>query len=97
MVGESPTGGVSSSERVPRVRRRDEAAPLGRAWLQWGSCLETRASGAPAGPPDPKVDDRALAFLPGQRWRFQSDLQARLKVVAINVLKDAERQEHGQE
>ena len=60
----SPIGGVSSSERVPRVRRRGEAAPLGRAWLKWGSCLETRASGAPAVPPDPKVDDRALAFLP---------------------------------
>ena len=43
----SPIGGVSSSERVPRVRRRGEAAPLGRAWLEWGSCLETRASGAP--------------------------------------------------
>ena len=63
-VRQSPTGGVSSSERVPRVRRRGEAAPLGRAWLEWGSCLELRASGAPAGPPDPKVDDRALAFLP---------------------------------
>ena len=54
----SPIGGVSSSERVPRVRRRGEAAPLGRAWLEWGSCLETRASGAPAVPPDPKVDDK---------------------------------------
>ena len=51
----SPTGGVSSSERVPRVRRRGEAAPLGQAWLERGSCLETRASGAPAVPPDPKV------------------------------------------
>ena len=63
----SPIGGVSSSERVSRVRRRGEAAPLGRAWLEWGSCLENeiRASGAPAVPPDPKVDDRPLAFLPG--------------------------------
>ena len=57
-----PIGGVSSSERVPRVRRRGEAAPLGRAWLEWGSCLETRASGAPAVPPDPKSGLR--------RWRF---------------------------
>eukprot|EP00964_Phaeocystis_antarctica_P027736 scaffold15649_cov57-Phaeocystis_antarctica.AAC.2 len=57
----SPIGGVSSSERVPRVRRRGEAAPLGRAWLEWGSCLETRASGAPAVPPDPKVDEGARA------------------------------------
>ena len=31
MVGESPTGGVSSSERVQRARRRGEAAPVGRA------------------------------------------------------------------
>ena len=62
---QSPIGGVSSSERVPRVRRRGEAAPLGRAWLEWGSCLETRASGASAVPPDPKVDDLASAFLPG--------------------------------
>ena len=59
---QSPIGGVSSSERVPRVRRRGEAAPLGRAWLEWGSCLETRASGAPALPPDPKVEDRTSAF-----------------------------------
>jgi len=63
-VRQSPIGSVSSSERVPRDRRRGEAAPLGRARLEWGSCLENRASGAPAGPPDPKVDDAARAFLP---------------------------------
>jgi hypothetical protein len=66
-VRQSPIGGVSSSERVPRVRRRGEAAPLGRAWLEWGSCLETRASGAPAMPPDPKVEDRTSACLAGSR------------------------------
>ena len=55
----APIGGVGSCARVPPVRRRGEAAPLGRAWLKWGSCLEDRASGAPAVPPDPKVDDRA--------------------------------------
>ena len=60
----APIGGVGSSARVPPVRRRGEAAPLGRAWLGWGSCLEDRASGASAVPPDPKVDDRASAFLP---------------------------------
>ena len=64
-VRRSPTGGVSSSEWVSRVRRRGEAAPLGQAWLERGSCLETRASGAPAVPPDPKVDDRALAVPAG--------------------------------
>jgi len=36
----APIGGVGSSARVPPVRRRGEAAPLGRAWLGWGSCLE---------------------------------------------------------
>ena len=60
----APIGGVGSCARVPPVRRRGEAAPLGRAWLGWGSCLEDRASGASAVPPDPKVDDRASAFLP---------------------------------
>ena len=60
----APIGGVGSCARVPPVRRRGEAAPLGRPWLGWGSCLEDRASGASAVPPDPKVDDRASAFLP---------------------------------
>ena len=67
----APIGGVGSCARVPPVRRRGEAAPLGRAWLGWGSCLEDRASGASAVPPDPKVDDRASAFLPrlgGKAW-----------------------------
>ena len=73
----SPTGGVSSSERVPRVRRRGEAAPLGQAWLERGSCLETRASGAPAVPPDPKVDDPALAFLPRMHHEKQERVTRR--------------------
>jgi hypothetical protein len=47
-VRQSPIGGVSSSERVPRVRRRGEAAPLAsgaRAWkpLESASC-QTRAA-----------------------------------------------------
>ena len=54
-----PIGGVSSSARVPRARRRDQAAPLGRSWLGWGLCLERRASTAPAGPADPQLVDRA--------------------------------------
>ena len=67
----APIGGVGSCARVPPVRRRGEAAPLGRPWLGWGSCLEDRASGASAVPPDPKVDDRASAFLPDQATRTQ--------------------------
>jgi hypothetical protein len=69
-----PIGGVESTARVPRVRRRGQAAPLGRAWLKWGSCLEDRASGAPAVPPDPKVDDRACTkFAAGRSgWELQT-------------------------
>ena len=69
----APIGGVGSSARVPPVRRRGEAAPLGRAWLGWGSCLEDRASGASAVPPDPKVDDRACTkFAAGRSgWELQ--------------------------
>ena len=54
-----PIGGVSSSARVPRARRRDQAAPLGRSWLGWGLCLERRAYAAHAGPADPDLVDRA--------------------------------------
>ena len=65
-----PIGGVSSSARVPRARRRDQAAPLGRSWLGWGLCLERRASTAPAGPADP--DTRRSSELRAPWWRLTS-------------------------
>ena len=79
----------------------DDLTPLeyaidGGSWKPWRWIGDVRVDKAlvEAGASLGAVDGdefTPLKYAISQRWRFQSDLQARLKVVAINVLKDAER------